>query len=229
MRSATTPFAFRSILCAIDFSKPSAAALRYAAALARVRKARLSVAFAADPLLCAAAVAAYDTRGLSATAAKDLEQFARKTLGPRAASAVRVLVGIGKPPQTVLAIAGRIRADLIVVGTHGLTGVRKFFFGSTTEGILQRSTLPVLVVPRAHKRPSAREMRRPPHVLVLTLPRSGTFRRFLQGSDAYRFVHDAGCPVLVLRVSSSPGDRVVAPAERPRKRRALSGRRLRVA
>ena len=36
----------------------------------------------------------------------------------------------------------------MVAGTHGLTGIRKLFFGSTAEGLLRRSTLPVLVVPR---------------------------------------------------------------------------------
>ena len=221
MRPASSPFAFRSILCAIDFSKTSAAALRYAAALARDRGARLSVVFAVDPLLSAAAAAAYDSRRLAHTAKQDLKRFVRATLGPQAAGTVDVLVGIGKPSQTVLAIAEKIRADLVVAGTHGLTGIRKLFFGSTAEGLLRRSTLPVLVVPRTHGQSSTRAGRWPPRVLVLTLPRSGAFRRLLQGSEAYRFVHEARCPVLVLRVPPRPArgaaDRPVKP---PTKRHA---------
>jgi len=48
---------FRSILCAVDFSRHSAMALRYAAALARNRQAWLTAVFAVDPLLSAAAAA----------------------------------------------------------------------------------------------------------------------------------------------------------------------------
>ena len=48
--------------------------------------------------------------------------------------------------------AARRRSDLIVIGTHGLSGVRKWFFGSTTEGVLRRARVPVLVVPPAASR-----------------------------------------------------------------------------
>ena len=95
MRSAAPPFGFRSILCAVDFSTTSAAALRYAAALARSRRARLSVVFAVDPLLSAAAAAAYDARGLTDTVKTELRQFVRTTLGTSAAGPVRLLVGSG--------------------------------------------------------------------------------------------------------------------------------------
>jgi len=148
MRRLKPPAGFRSILCGIDFSRHSAAALRHAAALARVRSARLTAVFAVDPLLSAAAAAAYDTRGLAGTARLELQRFVRATLGPRGAAAVRCMVAIGKPARVVLSTAQRLPADLIVVGTHGLGGIRKVFFGSTTETILRRSSAPVLAVPR---------------------------------------------------------------------------------
>jgi len=225
MPQATSPFAFRSILCAIDFSGSSAVALRYAAAFARARKARLSVVFAVDPLLSAAA--AYDNRSTSRAAKKELDQFVRGTLGPSAGGAVRAFVGIGKPAPTVLAIADSIGADLVVAGTHGLTGIRKLLVGSTTEAILRRSTLPVLVVPPSPEQLTARGVRRLPHVLVLTLPRSGRFSRLVQGSDAYHFVHDARCPVLVMRLQPVMDRTVTLSARRPLKRRAPSKRPLR--
>jgi nucleotide-binding universal stress UspA family protein len=149
----TSPFGCRSILCGVDFSRHSADALRYAADLARLRRARLSVVFVVDPLLSAAAAAAYDRRVMSSTAKQDLERFVRKTLGPDASPGIQLVVAMGKPAQTILATAARIGADLVVVGTHGLTGFRRLFFGSTTEAILRRSTLPVLAVPRPPRRP----------------------------------------------------------------------------
>jgi nucleotide-binding universal stress UspA family protein len=228
MTSPALPFAFRSILCAVDFSATSAAALRYAAALARSSRARLSVVFAVDPLLSAAAAAAYDPRGLTDTAKTELRQFVRTTLGPSAAGRVRLLVGMGTPARTVLAIADKIRADLVVTGTHGLTGLRKVFFGSTAEGLLRRSALPVLVVPGPNKPSSAPAIRRLPDLVVLALPRSGRLGRLLQGSETYGFIHDARCPVLVMRVSPRPRGRVVSAPQTlpPVHARAKSGRRL---
>jgi nucleotide-binding universal stress UspA family protein len=153
MRRLTPPAGFRSILCGIDFSRESAMALRHAAALVRARRARLTAVFAVDPLLSAAAAAAYDTRGLAGTARLELQRFVRTTLGPRRAAAVGCMVVIGKPARAVLATAQRLGADLIVAGTHGLSGTRKVFFGSTTEAILRRSSVPVLAVPHTCRTP----------------------------------------------------------------------------
>lgn len=53
----------------------------------------------------------------------------------------------GDPAKAILQVARRIRSDLIVVGTHGRTGVGRLFMGSTTLGVLQRTAVPVLAVP----------------------------------------------------------------------------------
>jgi nucleotide-binding universal stress UspA family protein len=54
---------------------------------------------------------------------------------------------IGEPDVEIVACATRERVDLIVMGAHGLTGVRKAYFGSTTARVLRRTTVPLLVVP----------------------------------------------------------------------------------
>src|SRR4051812_18922588 len=90
---------FQLILCGIDFSRQSAAALRHAAALARARGARLVAAYVMDPLLPAAAAAAYDRRGLTATALPELQRFVRTTLGRSQADAIRCTVVLGKPAR----------------------------------------------------------------------------------------------------------------------------------
>ena len=147
-RQLKPPAGFRSILCGVDFSRHSAMALRHAAALASGRSAHLTAVFAVDLLLSAAAAAAYDTRGLAGTAQSALQRFVQKTLGSPRATAVRCIVGVGKPSRVVLSTAQRLRADLIVLGTHGLSGIGKVFFGSTTEAILRTSPVPVLAVTR---------------------------------------------------------------------------------
>lgn len=54
---------------------------------------------------------------------------------------------VGKPAPEILRVARERSCDLIVISTHGLTGMRKLFFGSTTERVLRETTCPVLVTP----------------------------------------------------------------------------------
>jgi nucleotide-binding universal stress UspA family protein len=128
-------------------------ALRYAATLARRSRARLAAVFAVDPFLSTAAAAAYDTRALAGTSLLELRRFVRATLGPTAATAARCEVVVGRPSPALVATAERLHADLLVLGTHGLSGVKKIFFGSTTDAILRRATLPVLAIPRKCRAP----------------------------------------------------------------------------
>lgn len=51
------------------------------------------------------------------------------------------------PSETILSTMSRLGADLIVMGTHGRTGLRRAFVGSVAEEVLRLSTVPVLVVP----------------------------------------------------------------------------------
>jgi nucleotide-binding universal stress UspA family protein len=138
---------FRLILAAIDFSPESAKALRYAVATARTCGGRVVAAHAIDPLLSAAAARAYSERVLIADAVVALARFVRTTLGAADAGAVESNVVIGPPRQTLIAEAQRRHADVVVLGTHGLGGVSKAFFGSTTEALLRRYHGSVMVVP----------------------------------------------------------------------------------
>jgi nucleotide-binding universal stress UspA family protein len=51
----------------------------------------------------------------------------------------------GDPGRTILDVAGEQKAGLIVLGTHGRSGLRRLVFGSVTEFVVQHSELPVLV------------------------------------------------------------------------------------
>ncbi|WP_447980048.1 universal stress protein [Candidatus Nitrospira bockiana] len=52
----------------------------------------------------------------------------------------------GPPPDAILEEAGESRSDLIVMGTHGRRGVSRLLFGSVTEAVLRRSSVPVLTL-----------------------------------------------------------------------------------
>lgn len=139
---------FHSILCPVDFSPHSAHALRHAAALADMSGATLTVVWVQDVLLAQAAVVyTIDPKGEDARA--DLRGFVAEalssSLSPR--PELNLVVTAGKPERDILSIARKRRADLIVMGTHGLSGYRKMFFGSTTERVLRHTSTPVLAVP----------------------------------------------------------------------------------
>jgi universal stress protein A len=132
------------IACPIDFSDCSKRALRYAGALASHLRATLDLIHVVDPLLAgAAAVQQLDVLGDEARA--ELRAFAEAEIVLPAASALTIVRG--SPDQEIVNYASRQRADVIVMGTHGLTGVRKAFFGSTAQGVLRKSPVPVLAVP----------------------------------------------------------------------------------
>jgi nucleotide-binding universal stress UspA family protein len=139
-----------SVLCPIDFSNASRAALRHATAIAEHFGARLTLLTVNDPLMSYAigitpedGVVCDSERGLR----RLFEQtFEHRTLGPIELS---FEVAIGKPAPEILRVAREQRCDLIVMSSHGLTGVRKLFFGSTTERVLRETSVPVVVTPAA--------------------------------------------------------------------------------
>jgi nucleotide-binding universal stress UspA family protein len=143
------------ILCAVDFSDASRGALRYAAILAERFQARLTVATIDDPLLASIDIARPSPRAPDDTC-RSLERLVADTLDPRRpAIDIDYVVGIGRPAIELLRIARDPRVDLIVMSSHGLTGIRKLFFGSTTERVLRETDIPVLVTEPGVHSPSS--------------------------------------------------------------------------
>jgi nucleotide-binding universal stress UspA family protein len=138
-----------SILCPIDFSDASAGALLYAAAIASHAVTRLVVLTVEEPLLTEAldlGTGVFWTRG---HCQREMEQFAAKTFGADSPilATLEYEVAVGKPAEETLRVARERSCALIVISTHGLTGIRKLFFGSTTERVLRETTCPVLITP----------------------------------------------------------------------------------
>jgi nucleotide-binding universal stress UspA family protein len=142
---------FRSVLCPVDFSDHSRLTLRYAATVARRAGGKLQVLFVNDPLLVAAAAAAYNRQELGAASMEELSRFVHSTLSPRAASGLTVSyeVSLGKPVAEILRAADRFPGTLVVVGTKGLNGARRLLLGSTTTALLRKTHVPVLAIPPA--------------------------------------------------------------------------------
>jgi nucleotide-binding universal stress UspA family protein len=140
----------RTILAAVDFSDTSRTALILAARLARLCRAQLHVVHAEHPLLSAAALhAGID---LARETRDELKAFV-DSAPPTPDCTPQLHSETGAAVDVVLELARQLRADLIVVGGRGMSGAERFAFGSTTEGLLRRSEVSVLVVPTAWMAP----------------------------------------------------------------------------
>jgi nucleotide-binding universal stress UspA family protein len=141
--------ALRQILCPVDFSDASAGSLRYAAAIASYLHTRVIVLTVEDPLLTEAADPGTGVLWTRDESQREMEKFAARTFG-QDASMLALLdyeVAVGKPAVETLRVARDRACGLIVISTHGVTGIRKLFFGSTTERVLRETSCPVLVTP----------------------------------------------------------------------------------
>jgi nucleotide-binding universal stress UspA family protein len=113
--------------------------------------ARLTVLHVNDPLLVSAAAIA-KTR-LDVETSDALRDFVAPVIADRTSTQLkpRLSVSTGAPELEILKAADRTKASVIVMGTQGLTGLRKMLLGSTTDRVLRGSRVPVLAVPPASR------------------------------------------------------------------------------
>lgn len=190
-----------SVLCPVDFSESSRAALVYAGAIADHFAARLTVLAVDDPLLADAAAHAGLTPSLADQTELELHRVCRAVFGEPIAGPKRVeyRVRTGKPSPEILSQARESGADLIVMSSRGQTGVRKLFFGSTTERVLRETLLPVLVTPPdTPARRSLDEIAR--HVSRVLTPIDLTAASAHQASVAAGIARGLSVPMLVAHV-----------------------------
>jgi nucleotide-binding universal stress UspA family protein len=134
----------RSILAAVDFSDTSRTALDFAARLAAHTGAALHVLHAEHPLLHEAAHRA--GVDLNKESCDELYR-AIDSVQPDRQHERHLHVVNGPAVDVIVNIATRESVDLIVVGSHGMSGAERRMFGSTTEGVLRKASVPILVVP----------------------------------------------------------------------------------
>ena len=141
---------FKNILCAIDFSDPSREALRAAAELARTSQATLVLVhvwqaplWTTDYGIQLPSDALLEARRAEETNLASWRAEAEQ-LG---ASAVTTRLARGVPWDEIIGAARDDKAiDLIVLGTHGRTGVRRALIGSVAERVVRHAPCTVMVV-----------------------------------------------------------------------------------
>ena len=96
----------------------------------------------------------WSTTRCATSSGSSQETFASR---PHGVTDVRLEVTTGKPAPEILRVSRDKQCDLIVMSSHGLTGFRKLFFGSTTERVLRETSVPVLVTPGTDAGPDSLE------------------------------------------------------------------------
>ncbi len=144
IRGATRAFSpdrVRSILVPVDFSAASLVALQHALALARKYDARLCLLHVIERFLIDTNETRRAARLTAHLALAKLAGATRK-LWPKTGRELRT----GRPVDTIRAMAKRTNADLIVVGTHGRSGLEGALIGSVAEHVVRCAPCSVLTV-----------------------------------------------------------------------------------
>lgn len=158
----------RRILCPIDFSDASRAALDQAATIAEWFDAAITAVHVSSPArviegpLLFAALPVGDVSDTPGSRAQRALIECVRPLRDRGLAVDAVVVEDSDVDRRILAIAETVSTDLLVIGTHGRTGLDWLIVGSVTDKILRHATCPVLTVP-----PSATHRARPPFKRLL--------------------------------------------------------------
>lgn len=141
---------FTRILCPIDFSDSSLRALDHAAALANWYKAQLTVLHTVptfEPMQVRGDLGEPVHLVNPVSREQVLDGLRRAVERITVSSTPSLVAAAGEPKTTITDQALSIRADLIVMGTHGRRGFKRLLLGSVTESVLHEAPCPVLTVP----------------------------------------------------------------------------------
>jgi universal stress protein A len=145
--TAAADLNIRHVLVPVDFSEPSLKMLRRAAAFAAHFGAQLTLLHVLEPpsqLGLEDNPLTLDRDKLSKLARRKLNVLAKPQPGGPA-PAVKTLVREGKPYQEICRAAGELKADMIIIATHGYAGIEHALLGSTAERVVRHAPCPVLV------------------------------------------------------------------------------------
>ncbi len=153
-------FNIKKILVPLDFSKTSVKALDYAIDMAEKCNAELTLLHVAEGFVANAARGYY----IAPSYEKEYEQLVIKQgndnlndfangIKKVGVTNVTVLTTVGRTHSEILKAAKKTKADIIIMGTHGVSGVREFFIGSNTFNVIRNAKCPVLSVQTGNKAP----------------------------------------------------------------------------
>lgn len=140
----------KKVLVPVDFSDYSKSSLRYAVSFAKHFSADICLVYVVEPMVYPPdfsmgqiAIPSIDTE-MDKRAYEELNNLAKKIIPPDVKS--KVIVKTGKPFVEIIETASEEDADLIIIATHGHTGIEHVLFGSTAEKVVRKAPCPVLTL-----------------------------------------------------------------------------------
>lgn len=139
---------YQKVLISVDNSEISSKVAEYGLKLASQLGANIAIVFVAD---IEKANIDYETGRVPQHQIVKLEKEANAAIDRIIQEFPNVTferyIPAGIPSKEILNIANNWKADLIVMGTHGKTGLKRLLMGSTAENTLRSSNIPILIVP----------------------------------------------------------------------------------
>jgi nucleotide-binding universal stress UspA family protein len=137
-----------SILIPTDFSVLSESALKVGIAIAKRQNAAVTLLHVVDllPYLLPTEVLLSSSKEVLSRKEEELKELSEKIQKNTGVKAV-VKVLEGTPSDIICKLAYEENISLIVIGTHGVSGLREFFIGSEAFRVLKNATCPVLTIP----------------------------------------------------------------------------------
>jgi nucleotide-binding universal stress UspA family protein len=155
---------FKNILCPVDLSDFSKPVLAHAVALGRWYGADVTALHVFASWVPPGSLATYPGWMMQVPEAREsITEELRALMEPFASAGVAVTLRTtqGEAPAEIVRTAAEMRADLLVMGTHGRSGFDRLTLGSVTEKVLRKASCPVLTIPpSALLTPDAVEYRR---------------------------------------------------------------------
>lgn len=152
-KSRKATLGFKSILVPVDFSSASNKALAYAAVLAEQFDARLTLLYVREPAASVGIDGFYPlmvgSEELTTAYQENLAKLAQRQLGDTR-RVEKILVREGRAYFEIAEAARALKSDVIVISTHGYSGLSHVLLGSVTERVVRHAPCPVLVV-REHE------------------------------------------------------------------------------
>ncbi len=139
----------KKILVPIDFSDYSKNALKYAVNFAKKFDAKIYLIYVIEPVIYPAdfsmgqvALPSVDTE-MNSRAKEELDMLAKREITDLE---IATLIKTGKPFVEIVETAFEEDIDLIIIATHGHTGIEHVLFGSTAEKVVRKAPCPVLTI-----------------------------------------------------------------------------------
>ncbi|MFZ2323929.1 MAG: universal stress protein [Ignavibacteriaceae bacterium] len=140
----------KKVMVPIDFSDYSKSALKYAVSFAKTFSAEITLIYVVEPIIYPPdfsmgqiAIPSVNTEW-DERAREELDKLAKNEISPEVK--VKSIIKTGKPFVEIIETAVEENTDVIIIATHGHSGVEHILFGSTAEKVVRKAPCPVLTL-----------------------------------------------------------------------------------